>query len=163
MDTVPFTLTKENMYMTGLIPEGASPEDTLKGAVTIPETFEHEGAAYRLIRIGAWAFFGCNGMESVTVPDSVTGIGDSAFSSCKFLYSVSLPDSVEEIGNFAFENCKCLASIRIPESATFIGDYAFFNCKSLASLKIPDSVREVGDNAFLGCSMPEMQEEDVER
>lgn len=56
------------------------------------------------------AFFGCR-LTSITVSDSVTGIGQSAFSNCLGLTSISIPDSVETIGFGALLSCKNLENI----------------------------------------------------
>ena len=70
---------------------------------------------------------------------------------CSVLTSITIPDSVTSIGNYAF-NGSGLTSITIPDSVTSIGDYAFQTCKSLTSITIPDSVTSIGDGAFSGCS-----------
>ena len=49
------------------------------GEVVIPESVEHEGAAYSVTSIGERAFYTCSGLTSVTIPNSVTSIGDHAF------------------------------------------------------------------------------------
>ena len=52
------------------------------GEVVIPESVEHEGAAYSVTSIGAGAFNRCSGLTSVTIPNSVTSIGEEAFDNC---------------------------------------------------------------------------------
>ncbi|MBQ1199581.1 MAG: leucine-rich repeat protein, partial [Bacteroidaceae bacterium] len=64
------------------------------GKVIIPESVEHEGAAYSVTSIGWGAFSYCSGLTSVTIPNSVTSIGYSAFDSCSGLTSVTIPNSV---------------------------------------------------------------------
>lgn len=54
------------------------------------------------------AFYSCDSLMSITLPDSVTGIGKDAFYSCMSLTSVTLPSSVESIGDGAFRLCKNL-------------------------------------------------------
>ncbi len=90
-------------------------------------------------------------LKSITIPDSVTKIGDCAFSGCTSLTSVNIPDGVTEIGEEAFARCEALTSINIPQSVTKIGDYAFYYCKSLTSVNIPDGVTEIGEGAFASC------------
>ena len=75
------------------------------GEVVIPESVEHEGAAYSVTSIGDFAFSGCSGLTSVTVPNSVTSIGDNAFYKCSGLTSVTIPNSVTSIGSCAFSYC----------------------------------------------------------
>ena len=89
---------------------------------------------------------------SVTIPDSVTSIGDSAFSYCSSLTSITIPDSVTLIGGSAFQNCSSLTSVTIPEGVTWIGYQAFYYCTSLISITIPDSVTSIGDSAFRDCT-----------
>ena len=71
----------------------------------------------------------------MTIPDSVTSIGDSAFYNCTGLTSVTIPDSVTSIGNYAFYSCDNLTSATIGDSVTTIGSYAFEYCTSLTSIK----------------------------
>ena len=101
--------------------------------------------------IGDSAFWYCDSLTSVTIPDSVTSIGDSAFWYCDSLTSVTIPDSVTSIGDYAFTGCDSLTSVMIPDSVTSIGYHAFAGCDSLTSVTIPDSVTSIGDNAFWYC------------
>ena len=103
--------------------------------------------------IGNSAFDGCNNLTSVTIPDSVTSIGADAFSSCSGLTSITIPNSVTSIGGQVFSDCSGLTSIIIPDSVTSIGGYAMFlRCINLTSVTIGNSVTSIGDDAFYGCS-----------
>ncbi len=103
--------------------------------------------------IGNWTFDGCTGLTSITIPDSVTKIGWSAFSGCSSLTSVTIPDGVTKIGDWAFLYCTGLTSVTIPDGVTKIGKSAFEDCRRLKSVTIPESVTEIGEDAFSGCKL----------
>ena len=84
---------------------------------------------------------------SINIKNGVTTIGDLAFCNCKNLTSVTIPSTVTDIGN-AFTNCQNLPSITIPSSVTSIEANAFNNCKKLSSINIPSSVIYIGTRAF---------------
>jgi len=101
--------------------------------------------------IGEDAFFGCDDLTSVIIPDSVTSIGDGAFRYCISLTSVTIPNSVTTIDDGAFYHCFFLTNITIPDSVTSIGGWAFNNCMSLTNITIPDGVTFIGEETFSGC------------
>ena len=102
--------------------------------------------------IGSYAFSGCTGLTSVTIPNSVTSIGNGAFEGCSGLTSVTIPNSVTSIGNWTFYNCSGLTSITIPNSVKSISLFVFANCTGLTSVTIPYGVTSIGNSAFEGCS-----------
>ena len=113
---------------------------------------EHISIPDSVTAIGNYAFGWCSSLQSVVIPDSVTAIGNRAFYECSSLQSVAISDSVITIGDSAFDGCSSLQSVVIPDSVTAIGDWAFSGCSSLQSVVIPDSVTAIGDWAFYECS-----------
>jgi len=111
----------------------------------------HAGAASEFeIKNGVLTRYkGTNGI--VSVPNTVTAIGDYAFSKSSFVAKVILPDSVKTIGNYAFSECSGLSSISFGNAVTSIGAGAFENCYFLKDFDIPDSVESIGSNAFANC------------
>ena len=106
--------------------------------------------------IGEGAFSDCSGFTgSLTIPSSMTSIGCYAFSNCSgFTGSLTIPNSVSSIGREAFSGCSGFTgSLTIPNSVTSIGIYAFYGCSGfIGSLTIPSSVTSIGTNPFSGCS-----------
>lgn len=99
---------------------------------TITELVIEEGVT----SIGAHAFFGCDGVISVTIPNTVKNIGSDAFSRAP-LMSVTIPNSVKTIGDNAFFFTD-LMSVTIPGSVTSIGNDAFGNCSSLVFIHVSE-------------------------
>lgn len=90
-------------------------------------------------------------IESITIPNNITSIGEDAFYICASLTSVTIGDGVTIIGSNAFRSCTSLTSVTIPNSVTSIGDSAFRWCYSLTSVTIGDSVTSIGEYAFAYC------------
>ena len=90
-------------------------------------------------------------LTSITIPESVTEIGNDAFRYCEGLTSIVIPESVTRIGNNAFHHCSNLTSVTLPDFITEIEFHTFSDCASLTSITIPDKVKEIGGYAFYGC------------
>ena len=103
-------------------------------------------------KLGDWAFYGCSGLTSLTIPSGVTSIGDKAFRGCSRLTSLTIPSGVTSIGDWAFSGCSGLTSLTLPSSVTSIGNDAFTGCSGLTSMTLPSGVTSIGDYAFYGCS-----------
>ena len=102
--------------------------------------------------IGEGAFYDCSGLTSVTIGNSVTSIGEGAFYDCSGLTSVTIGNGVASIGEGAFRDCSGLTSVTIGNSVASIGEWAFSGCSGLTSVTIPNSVTSIGKSAFHACS-----------
>ena len=91
--------------------------------------FDHTGCYTSNDKIGDYAFFGCSGLTSLTLPSGVTEIGDYAFFGCSGLTSLTLPSGVTEIGDYAFSGCSGLTSIYVyAEKLLNMESYVFGGC-----------------------------------
>ena len=67
-------------------------------------------------------------IDEKTVISLNGGFNNGAFQDCAGITSVTIPNTITIIGQYAFENCTGLKSITIPDSVTKIGDHAFYGC-----------------------------------
>lgn len=91
-------------------------------------------------------------IKEITIPDTVTTIGEGVFEHCEALTKVTLPTNLNTISTNLFSNCTKLASIEIPASVTNIESGAFESCKSLKKVKLPSELTEIKDSIFNMCT-----------
>ncbi len=145
---------------------------SINGELVIP--FVYDGLPVTRIETDA---FHHTEITAVTIPDTVTSIGDNAFMGCTKLVTIIIPDSVTSIGSYAFSGSAYYNDINnwedgllyignhlikanntisgdyvIKENIKTIANYAFSGCTSLKSITIPDSVTSIDDNAFSSCT-----------
>ena len=128
------------------------------------------------VSIANRCFDRCNGLTNITIPNSVTSIGQEAFSGTPWynaqpnglVYaglvaykykgtmpnetSITLKPGTKAIADYCFSYCSGLTKITIPNSVTTIGSRAFGVCSGLTRVTIPNSVTSVSDYAFASCS-----------
>lgn len=143
---------------------------SISGAIKIPSSL----GGKPVVGVNEWAFRGCDGIMSVSMPDTITSIGKHAFDSCSSLKSVKIGDGVISIEQWAFSNCTSLEQVSIPASVTLIAENAFANCYRIQDVVFPGnfplssifrngyasirkavmvgSLTSIGDKVFTGCS-----------
>lgn len=88
----------------------------------------------------------------VSVPSTVTTIGEGAFAGNTTLQSIELPDSLREIGYKAFGDCTALISVTIPDSVTKVGPGAFKGCSALTLADLGAGISSWGSGVFNDCT-----------
>ena len=123
------------------------------GDIVVPEKVNSsDGMEYVVTSFEKRCFYDCSGIKAITIPSSVTLLGDGCFSYCSSLTSMTIPSSVTSLGNYCFSGCSGLTSITILSSVTSLGDGCFSDCSGLTSITIPLSVTSLGDYCFSCCS-----------
>ena len=97
------------------------------------------------------AFMGSN-IRGISLPQTLTMIGENAFYNSKLLYSIEIPNSVKEIGRNAFFQCRALKSVVMSDSVKTIPAEAFMYCTNLNSYSGGASVERIEECAFSDCS-----------
>lgn len=100
--------------------------------------------------IGDRAFHFCN-LQTVTIPEGITRIGNFAFLNCDYLTELVIPDSVTEMGEQSVSQCESLAAVTLSENAPVL-PYCFLSfCDKLESITIPEGVTTIETDALIGC------------
>ena len=94
-------------------------------------------------------------------------IGHHAFYDCESLTSIKLPDGLKEIEDWAFYRCSSLESINLPNGLEEIGEHAFSSCYNLSSIRLPHRLKpeSIGNDAFKNSDRllpPDMQNQSNE-
>lgn len=101
-----------------------------------------------VVEIGRNAFFKCQTLKTIVIPESVSAIGGYAFYECTKLSSIKLQERVVSIGGSAFQGCFSLPDIVLPNSVTTIGADAFNGCMKLSNVVLSKNVEKIGMRAF---------------
>jgi len=96
-------------------------------------------------------FFGCDGLQTLVLPNGVYKIGEAAVSNCANLKNVIIPESVTEIGVSAFKSSTSLEEVVLPSGLKELGSDVFHSCKGLRRIFIPAGVTVIGPNSFGHC------------
>ncbi len=99
--------------------------------------------------------FANTSITELTIPDSISTIGDRAFQNIK-ITEVTLPESVTRLGEDIFYNCTQLSQVNLPAQLTSIPSGMFEKCNSLKQIILPLGLREIKSGAFQNTGLTEI-------
>lgn len=97
------------------------------------------------------SFWGCNGLETVTLGDGVKDIGSYAFALCSHLENVDIGNGVKYISYGTFVQCNSLSNLNIGKNVIEIRSESFKECKNLTEITVPENVESIYSSAFEDC------------
>lgn len=119
-----------------------------ENAVNIPTSLEMIIIGEGEKTVSDRAFYGVKSIEAVVLM-GVESIGKFAFYECDQLCYISLPNTLESIGDYAFSSCAALAKTELPESVKSVGFGAFYLCKSMCDMTL-SVIGDGKDNTHIG-------------
>ena len=105
-----------------------------------------------ITNVGAYAFYKCTAMTSVTLPSTVTSIDSYAFGYCSALTAIEFPSNLTTIDTYAFERCSKITTLSLPESIISLGTRAFYKATELKTVVIESKITEIPYLAFGDCT-----------
>ena len=150
----PYAVEGGNIYFDPSTGEITGADQTITAA-DIPAAIngvQVKGIAGRAFGHAIAAGLACQQLRRVTLPEGLTAIGHEAFAMCIALEEISIPSTVTSIGDTAFLECYKLTEITLPQGLTKLENGAFIRCTGLKQISVPGSVGELRHAMFSGCS-----------
>ncbi len=145
-----FSAAAPNATITGHTPSAESAT-----VITIPETINFEGDTYTVTGIRSSALSGLSNLVTLSLPETITKIGEKAFENCVNLKSVNIPGGVKTIGRCltlpsdgkvpamnAFKGCTNIETLVLGEGVESVGYYVFDSCDKIKNLTLPSTLKE---------------------
>ena len=158
-DVVPYGVTGGDLYFDRSTGEIVDCDETVTEAA-IPSVIRDK----EVKRIAAYAFEDCNVLKRITIPSTLTGIGEQSFTSCSALESIEVDKSnstyssekgvlfsKDKTSLYVYPSNKLDETYTIPNSVTYVYSFAFFVNKNIKNITIPENVEAIGKAAFFGC------------
>ena len=117
--------------------------------IRIPEVIK--GLTVTAIGDGVFKNFDGKNANIITVPETVTSIGNSAFEGCS-ITPIRVLGTISSIGERAFEGCAKLSNLNLADGMTEIPFGALAGCSALTEMTIPKKVTKINEDAFRNCS-----------
>ena len=158
-DVVPYGVTGGYLYFDRSTGEIVDCDETVT-ETAIPSVIRDK----EVKRIAPYAFEDCNVLKRITIPSTLTGIGEQSFTSCSALESIEVDKSnstyssekgvlfsKDKTSLYVYPSNKLDETYTIPNSVTYVYSFAFFVNKNIKNITIPENVEAIGKAAFFGC------------
>ena len=145
INKITYTITSNNEVEVGDVPQSQT--------VTIPENVNYNNASYTVTSITAYCFTDNVVLQSVSLPNTIKGMGESCFAGCSKLSSIKLPSQLAELKANTFQNCSALEEISFGKQISSLGDNCFQNCSKLSHISLPSSLTMIGNSCFAGSAI----------
>lgn len=125
--------------------ESVSPVGICMGATALEEAI----FIGDFTEIATDSFYNCTALKSISIPSSVTVIGNRAFQYCKLITGIGKLE-LSRVGDHAFYNAKALSDFRFTKSLTTLGKFSFYGCEALAEVDLR-YIETAGESCFENC------------
>ena len=142
------TLWSSSSSISTIISNGNASSNSPDAEYTNSVTRIELGSDFTDFTGDAYSFFQFYSLESITIHNAVSGIGNYAFSQCSKLKCIVIPSSTTNIENHAFDSCYGLKVACLPITLVMLNTYAFTNCTTMESIVLPGSLTTIGSYAF---------------
>ena len=138
-------------------------DNKYSGLLKVPEKIVFEGESFDVTSIGDGAFYYCDAIDSVSLPQSIRSIGDYSFAYCRSLKSFKIPKSIKKMGDLCLNGCSNLTRVDIEDMAQWCSVAAsrlvcaeipqkaislYLNGEKVSNLAIPDGISELKEGLF---------------
>lgn len=123
-----------------------------EGRIIIPASITYNGVQFPVTAIDENCFNECEGVTSVTIPESITSLPSFCFENCSALEEVNIPNTVTSIGVFCFSFCRSLKNVTLPKSITALPMACFAECEAITDVVIPSHITALKDYSYSGCT-----------
>ena len=152
--TVTYQGFTDNFEVRVIVPSGSCGENVKwmlnSTLTTLNISGEGDMTDYENLDDRPWMAF-ADSVTSIVIKAGVTSIGDHAFFGMQNVSKVTIPGSVSEIGEYAFGECDSLQTLQLHEGTVTIGFAAFCGCDSLYRVRLPLSLSNIEEVAFDAC------------
>lgn len=117
------------------------------GDIVVPSKVKaSDGKSYKVTEIEGGCFRDCKTVTSVTLPSTISKIGQYCFADCEQMKSVNIPSAVKTISQYTFSGCTNLESLVIPASVENLGQGSFYHCYNIKTVRFLGKVPKINES-----------------